>query len=362
MLLLGFINKKLRTNTLTVNKMTTSSILILIGTFSGLLALWKNDIITKKKEIPFTEIESEAEKNERLTRQLEKAKTIKIKIFSTFLILLTLTLTFYQAHLTKISTDKEIAKKKNKAILDSIKYANDSIIYLIERKKDLIHRNLLIKKAHTDSVSFYKIESKSKQIIINQKYAIDTQDRYIKKTDLFNEYLQSELSMQKRQLFPMNILLDVETDERWSKITNSNGDSLLLNVALSFKLGIYDKVTFNNHKSPGFQQDSSLVRLNFKKVEKYHWYTQNKKIVIRSHTTQVGDNISYERKITSLLELKNKIINFHSDTSGFGIRNITLISGNPGNKQYTKLQLEELFTNAYNPDDGRWYKIIQIDK
>lgn len=335
--------------------MWISITLTIIGTLGGLLALWRDEIITHKKNKENIDEDIEALR--------KKSKTERIKILSTCFIILTLVFTIYQMHLAKISAKKANDDKKAAHILDSTRYANDSLKHIIERHDDEAHKQRILYSAKRDSISFVEQSTDAKSIISAQILTLNTQKAYIRKTNEFNKFLKNELAKQNTPILPLKFFADIEIDETNKKITNSSRDSLLPNLGLYFKIGFYDKVRNKQYDSAIFQRDSSLLRLDYNNLIILSWFKNNpSKVTLKCSTDNQGTIISYNRKLISVIELQNKILNIKNSSVDFNIKSMILQSGITGNEQNTYIELVELFKESFNPDNGRWYKIILKNK
>lgn len=135
------------------------------------------------------------------------------------------------------------------------------------------------------------------------------------------------------------------------------------NLGLYFKIGFYDKVKDKQYDSAIFQQDSSLLKLDYNNLIILCWFKKNSsKVTFKCSTKNQGTIISYNRKLVSVIELHNKILNIKNSSVNFNIKSMILQSGITGNEQNTYIELEELFKEFFYPDNGRWYKIILKNK
>jgi hypothetical protein len=100
--------------------MWTSSILIILATFVGLLTLWRDELVEPKISISFDE--TDEQKAKRLSAEIKKEKTKRVKTISTLFIILTLIFTLYQIYQAKASTDKALQEKKEQHREDSTAY------------------------------------------------------------------------------------------------------------------------------------------------------------------------------------------------------------------------------------------------
>jgi hypothetical protein len=133
--------------------MWTSSILIIIATFAGLLTLWRDEIVDVKVTIPVDE--TDKEKTKRLSGELKKEKTKRIKTISTIFIFLTLLFTLYQIHLSNVAANKADYEKQQQHRADSDKYTKDSLQHLLER--------------HQDNIAYLQLDSTYRNSIENGK-------------------------------------------------------------------------------------------------------------------------------------------------------------------------------------------------
>lgn len=96
-------------------------------------------------------------------------------------------------HLAKISTKKANDEKESAHLLDSTRYANDSLKHIIEIQHDEAHKQRILFSAKRDSISFIKQSNYSQSIISAQILTLNTQKGYIRKTNEFNKFLKYEL-------------------------------------------------------------------------------------------------------------------------------------------------------------------------
>jgi hypothetical protein len=113
--------------------MSTSSVLILIGALAGLLTLWRDEIVTPKviKKLA----ETDEDKAKRLTDELKREKTKKIKLISSIFIFSSLIITFYQIHTTNVASKLQHAKD---SLAFKLKHAED---YLAFKQLDSTYKN-----------------------------------------------------------------------------------------------------------------------------------------------------------------------------------------------------------------------------
>lgn len=276
-----------------------------------------------------------------------------------------------------------------------------------QRKMDLKNMAELLKRAKENSaaltIQIEQLDSQkyqmSKQLRLSGKL-IETQELAINKTSEYNESLKLELEKQKYSLLPLRLLFTIEIDGK--KIIKEEGykniiDSILYTYNSGIKsnsynitenydssyiisinnadyipeplrfsnleMGFYKSVNRDNIKSIVFQWDSSLLRLRFDDLNilSYRTNSFNYESSILYETVRSGIVMNENHKIHSSLELNNLFLNVKFSYHDYKIKKIMLVTGRQNEEIYKNIQIEEIFKDLYNPDNGKWY-IIKTDE
>ena len=133
-------------------------ILILISSIASIIILWNDELIESKKIAKLLY----GGKVEKRKEKLKKKSSLKIKVISSFFILLTLAITSYQINASDKDKLRADSEKLIQHINDSTKNAKDSLIHFIERKEDSIAN------ARIDSIRNLQINAYSAQLSAGQ--------------------------------------------------------------------------------------------------------------------------------------------------------------------------------------------------